>query len=361
MISRGVLVMATLLGCIPLLHLSSNAANADDVKTLGRRAVLLVLEKDAAFHITNHRGLVRSAETLRRGTAVVGVRRGTLRIGSEQRECWRVHTAGGTPLSGWVAVEAVQPLNALAAAAKARGLALSKTPDEKAKSLPELIRLQENPLLRDAWRDIEAAIKENDALPPQERLPEPYFARAEIWACVNHYSEALRDYLTAIKYARLSGRDLMSYSAYFDKLYEVTDRFQKVPATPTLGKNDGYAWAARNHYAQGCHALWQNKFETALQRFDNAVQLQPNDPLYWYFRALTFKKMGDAERAQCDALFGAYLERNGPHTRSRELGHAFTRVQGRLRQWLESYRLGDPSHRLLQSAVEGIPVIEPTP
>ena len=81
--------------------------------------------------------------------------------------------------------------------------------------LPEVIRLSKNDAIKQAWKEVQEALTENQTL--KQQLPEPYFARAEIWSAVNNYDEAMRDYLKAIRLAREAGQDLASYSSYFDK------------------------------------------------------------------------------------------------------------------------------------------------
>ena len=94
----------------------------------------------------------------------------------------------------------MQPFDAFVVSLNKKADSFRASEHEKPDSLPELIRLQENQAVRKAWQEIEAAISENEALPERERLPEPYFARAEIWASVNAYAAAVQDYLTAIKW-----------------------------------------------------------------------------------------------------------------------------------------------------------------
>lgn len=325
------------------------------------QATLLVVQRDAPFYQVEG-GTIRRAEDLRRGTAVVGINRESIQVGSESYRCWRVYPTNPSSSAGWLEINTVTPFSVVAVDLVARAASFRDSKGLKADSLPELIRLQGNPEVKQAWQDIESAINENEKLEERERLPEPYFARAVTWASVHNYSASLQDYLTALKYARHSDTDIMSYSAYFERLYSVIDRFQKVPAPP-LGKGGNYMRIATEHYAKGYHAFWDGDYSLALQRFDNAIQLHPDKSLYWYYRALTFKRMGDDQRAQCDVLFGAYLEKHSERKFQYrcELARGLSRVQGTLRTWLESYRLGDPSHRLLKATMEGIPLLEPNP
>ncbi|MEI8376771.1 MAG: tetratricopeptide repeat protein [Planctomycetota bacterium] len=223
--------------------------------------------------------------------------------------------------------------------------------DANRQDLPEVIRLQKNETIKKAWDEVKEALKENETLKPQ--LPEPYFARAEIWSAVNNYDGAMRDYLTATQLARKSGQDLASYSAYFDKLYEALDNWDRVPRPPTTGARDDYQFLAEAHFARGFSDFWDNDLQSALRRFDNAVQLDPQNPVYWYYRALAFKRSGDDRRAQHDVCFGAYVEKKGDRHYNDQLSHVLQRLQGGQRQWIENFRMGDCSHRI----VEGVPLI----
>ena len=217
--------------------------------------------------------------------------------------------------------------------------------------LPEVIRLQKNPALKQAWEEIRAALKENESL--KQQLPEPYFARAEIWSAVNNYDAALRDYLTATRLARESGQDLASYSSYFEKLYEALDNWDRVPKAPTTGVQNKYHFLAQDHFSQGFSDFWRNDLKSAVRRFDNAVQLYPQNPVYWYYRSVAFKRLGDERRAQHDACFGAYVEKKGEGRYERDVARSFQRLQGDTRQWLERIRLGDFSHSVVEDAPRG--------
>jgi tetratricopeptide (TPR) repeat protein len=203
--------------------------------------------------------------------------------------------------------------------------------------VPALIGLQPQ-AVQDAWRAVEIAIAENQKL--DQPLPEPYFARGQIWALVGNHEAALRDYLTAVELAAASGRDLAAYAAYFQTLQQALENVDRVPKPPALG-------LARHHYARGVHAFWRGDLPAALRHFDNAVQLKPGAPLYWYYRAVTHKRLGSERRARHDALIGAHLEwRDGLPD---QFGTALARLQGDLRQWLERHRLGDPARHMLEA------------
>ena len=104
------------------------------------------------------------------------------------------------------------------------------------------------------------------------------------------------------------------------------DNFQKVPMPP-LGESDNYIRIAQLHYASGYHAfLGTMTSRTALQRFDNAIQLQPDSPSLLVLPGIDIQNAWeDDERAQCDALFAVYLEkeRGWSYSHRRQLALAF--------------------------------------
>ena len=166
----------------------------------------------------------------------------------------------------------------------------------------------------------------------------------------------MRDYLKAIRLAREAGQDLASYSSYFEKLYEALDNWDRVPKPPTTGASDNYHYLAQDHFSHGFSDFWRDDLQSAIRRFDNAVQLDPKNPVYWYYRAVAFKRSGDDRRAQHDACFGAYVEKkcDGDYEQQRHVSHALERLQGNLRQWVEEFRLGDCSHRIVDLSLNEV-------
>jgi|LSQX01.2.fsa_nt_gb tetratricopeptide (TPR) repeat protein len=316
-------------------------------------ATMFMVHRDSIVYRLGD-GALQEVSTLNRGTAVAGVRFASLRTENGASEFWEiVPMTKGSP-TGWVKAMNLKRFDDYASDAR-KGFLTSRV-----RSLPELINLQKDDSLKSAWQQVQTAIVENEALPEGDRIPEPYFARAEIWCAVNNYGNAVQDYLTAIKYVRSAGRDLASFSAYLEKLDVAIQNFEKIPTTPTLGSNTSFLVAAKDHFIHGYHAFWRGDYKSALDRFDNAVQCNPREAKYWYYRALTFKQMGNEGRAQADALLGAKVEQRGAGVR-KPLDVSFSRVQGDLRQWLEGFRVGDPSHRILQLAAEGVFIMNSKP
>lgn len=311
--------------------------------------VLLVVQQDAEVY--EGTGAKVLAKKLRSGTALIGLR--PQGFGDPVQPGWEVVSPDDASFRGWVRGSYVSTIDFRIKELQATAISLRAGSSGKKQSLPELISLQNSPATKRAWLEVSDAISENEALPEDERLPEPYFARAEIWASAKNYSDSLQDYLTAIKYARKSNRDILTYSEYFDRLYDVAEKLQNIPV-PAQGGEILPQIAARAHFDQGYRSFFGGQLVEAVDRFDSAVQLAPDQPLYWYFRALTHKRLGDEPRAQHDALMGASFERQLVSFRRLDLNKDLTRVQGSMRTWLETFRLGSPTGRLLRKYAVGV-------
>ena len=206
--------------------------------------------------------------------------------------------------------------------------------------VPPLIRRQP-PVVQDAWRQIAAAIVENERLP---RLrPEPLFARAELWMMVGNYDAALRDLLAAMRIASDAGVPPRVYDSVFNRLREVLERYDVTPVPPEDGEPS-------RHYGHGIHSFWAGRYVEAEKAFANAISLAPNNPLYWYMRSVTRRRLGNEQTANHDALLGVAAERKACLRRdgvSHDINSEFKRLQGSDRIWLENHRRGDPSRRTM--------------
>lgn len=218
--------------------------------------------------------------------------------------------------------------------AESQSVRRSEQIDKTDSDLPALIGLQSAAVI-DAWREVQTAINANNQL--KQPLPDPYFARAEIWSLIGNHDGALRDYLKASQLALDAGQDLAIYRAYFLKLHEALENLDREPQSPLEGGDRDEL--AMLHYARGYHAFWRGDLAAAAREFDDAVQLNPRHPLYWFYRALANKRLGQERQAQHDALIGGSLERAGRY----RVDHDVQRLQGDLRQWLQGYRLGGRS------------------
>lgn len=258
---------------------------------------------------------------LRPGDFVTVIDRQTFKTaGKPDRQIVRVRNVAAVPAQWlWVSSHALGEI-----------VDAEPVPNAHIGTLPPHIQYQSE-AIQQAWRQVQIAMAENEKLDPQ--LPDPYFARAEISMLVHDFDSAFRDYLRAIHLAKAGGQDLIQHSAYFERLQEVLEQYDAMPRPPANG-------SARAHYVEGVHAFWRGNDKDAIDHLTNAIAVDPTESLFWYFRALAYKRSGDEARAKHDALLGAHAEwQDGI---AGDFGQALQRVQGNSRKWLESYRLGDP-------------------
>ena len=206
--------------------------------------------------------------------------------------------------------------------------------------IPPLIRRQPR-VVHDAWRQIATAVAANQGL--SRPRPEPFFARAELWMMVGNYDAALRDLLLAMRIASDTGVAPRVYDAIFQRLREVLERYDATPVLPEDGE-------PLRHYGHGMHSFWAGRYVEADESFADAISLAPSNPLYWYMRAVTRRRLGNEGAAKHDALLGAAAERKACSRRdgaSLDINRGLRRLQGSDRIWLEDYRRGNPSRRTM--------------
>jgi tetratricopeptide (TPR) repeat protein len=253
------------------------------------------------------------------GRASVGIR--STRIGFVRGQRINPPTSG-IVLLAWIAI--ASPLAA----------------GEVAPELPPLI-LRQPAVVHDAWRQIAAAVAENDRLPRPQ--PDPYFARAELWMMVGNYDAALRDLLLAMRIAGEGNAAPRVYDSIFNRLREVLERYDVTPVPPEDGE-------PARHYGHGSHAFWSGCYVDAEKAFSDAISLAPGNPLYWYMRAIARRRLGDEQGAKHDALLGAAAERRACSKRdgaAMDINRGLRRLQGGDRIWLEDLRRGDPVRRTM--------------
>lgn len=215
-------------------------------------------------------------------------------------------------------------------------------------NVPNVLMGLEPEEIQQAWRQVQADVVENEGLSAPK--PEPYFARAELLTRIGVQEEALRDYLTATALVKHSSRSPVTYARYFLQLHDALQSRTRQPRPPYYG-------AAWEHYAQGYHCFWRGDLASAVQHFDNAIQLGPDAALFYYYRALTYKRLGKDHLAQGDVVAGVHLEHrlydptraetpdSPQHSPDVHISTQLERVQGPLRLWLEDYRSGIAAFR----------------
>jgi tetratricopeptide (TPR) repeat protein len=201
--------------------------------------------------------------------------------------------------------------------------------------VPELIAKQPETIRR-AWREIGAVMAENERR--QRPLPQPYLARAEIWAMAGDHEHAVEDLLAATSLIRRNGASLVEQSRYLDRLRDALEKLSRAPRPEYRGD-------ALTQFTAGLDHYFRDDLSGALAFFDGAVQLAPEDKVSWYYRALTHKRLGHEAEAARDVTVAVSLEKRElewPAAAKDRWLESFTRIQGPLRQWMESYRSGMP-------------------
>jgi len=189
-----------------------------------------------------------------------------------------------------------------------------------------------------SWREVQGAIRDGEKL--KHRDPEPYYSRAEIWSKrLENQEEALLDTLRGIDALMESDEwnDPDAKDRAFRQLRDAAWRSLDRPKSV-------YSGAARSHYGNGLSSLGVGDFQTAADHFTRAIQLDANTPVFYYFRALALRNIGDESEAAIDAQRGARLESMRSDFYRSDISRELQNVQGEQRLWLESHRRGRPTY-----------------
>jgi hypothetical protein len=91
-------------------------------------------------------------------------------------------------------------------------------------------------------------------------------------------------------------------------------------------------------YGNGVHAYFAGNYRQAYEQLTSAIQGGTQDPRAYYFRGLTYLKLGRPQEAAADFQRGAEWETKDVNQRF-NVPRALERVQGEVRQQLETYRM----------------------
>jgi len=248
-----------------------------------------------------------------------------------------VRVVPGCPTEeGWITLDGTVNVTRLKAtlAAQQSAFPLSENPNDGISAL--MLRQPED--LQRAWQEAQQAINENLLIPEAEQSPAPWLARGEIQALAGNYHGALSDYVVAARIVQKKRGDPQSHASAFRSLSTVLQGLATAPVPPVV---IGHL----EEWERGYYAWRRGDFVIAAQAFQNATELSPHEPVYWYFRAITHREIGLPDRALHDARIGAWLEHQ------QASGHSFSHhsaavsrrlepVQGPVRHWLELQRRG---------------------
>jgi hypothetical protein len=90
-------------------------------------------------------------------------------------------------------------------------------------------------------------------------------------------------------------------------------------------------------YGQGVHAFFAGEYEQAHEMFTTAIDQGSMDPRAYYYRGLSYGRLGRPEQSVADHKKGAELEAGGT-TRIYPVARSLQRIQGKERLELERYR-----------------------
>lgn len=300
----------------------------------------VVAEEQPLIRTNDGENPTNSTTILRRGTVVIGQQK--TKLGNQSG--WTIVSTGFSPQKfiGWVPANSVQTPAQLAKSllsSKREVLIKSETDVQPLSRFPELIARQSNTSYRKAWTQVSQAFIQNKKLPASAQLPEPFFARADIWRSAGSYSMALSDYLDGMRVARERNLDLSKYIDVFEKISDTAKLARKFPEVAT-GSHLSLIDYAQQSFGRGVDMFKSGKFENAVNLLSESISCRPTEPIYWYYRSISYLSKGNLDRATHDALVGAFLERRTTRNTRGNNSRALTPVQGEKRQFLEGFRNG---------------------
>lgn len=204
-------------------------------------------------------------------------------------------------------------------------------------NVPEVVQ-RSSPSIREHWSSLENSLRVSDD--PQQRAL-VHVQRGEVLLSVHSRARAYKEFEAAgqlMLHAAHSESDLLQAVATFrEMLASHRESFPLVPVgSPQL----------EPPFGAGYHAFWEGRLHEALEQFTSAIEWAPGEPLNYYYRALTYRRLGCQKEAVTDAESGAFWEfqtvrSHWPHnsrSRTSYISDRFERLQGPLRLWIEHYR-----------------------
>jgi tetratricopeptide (TPR) repeat protein len=208
--------------------------------------------------------------------------------------------------------------------------------------------------------------QENEKRSKNERLPEPYFARAKLYEQNGEYANAMTDYLEGLSYVQNqfpSGYQYVPYEKYFDEIKcSVENALNRPCAVTRLGRQE--IDVVGRCFSQGYTYFWKGQFTKALCYFDKAINIHGNVPIYWYYRGLTYWKLCNKKKATYNLLMASAMEKNiraasldknhwaNKYPLQLDVSEYLTRFQGNDRMFLENIRWGDSSNLILKTFLD---------
>lgn len=202
--------------------------------------------------------------------------------------------------------------------------------------VPHLIA-RHSPQLRAAWQDVDQLLEENSRLAVP--LPDPYFARGDLWAVAGAHEDALADYVAGTRLLLKSRPNLLDQSRALQRVAQGLNRLIRQP------KPD-YPLESEQSFQLGLNSYYRGDVVTAREFFAEATRMNPGEPGYRALHALALRRIGrdvDAER-QLIALRAVLWRGDDVDQQRRTLYWRLARIQGPERRWLEQ-RLVAPGNQ----------------
>lgn len=167
--------------------------------------------------------------------------------------------------------------------------------------------------------------------------PEIYFIRGTVANVCCSYDDALLDYFEGFEcLSRVKTKNPADYNIYFSEIRKALSNSAAI--SESVEKNRKSAALVCFNY--GYSAFWEGRYDESAILFTGAILDNDRDPIYWYYRALAWKRLGEVCKADMDAIKGAHVEREVFGKRMPVIGVLLQRVQGEERRWLEYKRIG---------------------
>jgi len=331
---------------IPLLTLAFLLLAPESVRAEGNPRVALAVTKASTLAITFEAatrgeggGSPLPANTLLVGRKLIDATAGCPAV-------WSVETFDGSGRRGFVlatdVIRVSRQLDGLQEGERQLRRSFGNTALQ-----PDSIQFHENEQLREAWKEATEAITANASLPAAQRIPDPYFARAEVYMQAENYVAALDDCASASAIVATAGLDSRKQQQTAEIYTKAIKQLRSVPQ-PLRDAFTNIDLQASEHYNASQRFISSHDFENAIAELSKSLSFTPSRPLYWYMRAIARHESGDLHLAQSDALLGALFERRLSPRAKHDISRGLTRVQGPTRLWLEAYRRGKADMELLE-------------
>lgn len=196
-------------------------------------------------------------------------------------------------------------------------------------ALPYLIRHQPESV-QDSWLVVDELIRENESL--DRPLPDPYFARGDLWATAGNHEEAVDDYLRATRLLFSGKPTLVEQSRALGRLSDALEGLSKHPIPDYPAEAEQMFWAGVDHFEH-------RRAKDAEACFKEATRLRPSDPVYRAYRALACRRLGKSGDADRQLAIAASILRKPNYyiwDEKKDFHTRLQRVQGADRRWIHA-------------------------